>query len=176
MAKLRIKFGIAELECDGSKAFVKEFLKDFKTDLTKFAEGSRLAPENVALRNNALVSIEGMHSDLELLTTQHQAMVDLNERLSTAVRTLGEEAERYFRAVLASPALTGLQAGGEAGVDSASQLLSVTKAMQETQMSFNLQYLQLQSQMQHENRSYTAISNIMKTKHDTVKNSIGNIR
>ena len=39
-----------------------------------------------------------------------------------------------------------------------------------------LQYLQLQSQMQSENRSYTAVSNIMKTKHDTVKNSINNIR
>jgi hypothetical protein len=50
------------------------------------------------------------------------------------------------------------------------------KQMHETQMSFNLQYLQLQSQMQHENRSFTAISNIMKTKHDTVKNSISNIR
>lgn len=47
---------------------------------------------------------------------------------------------------------------------------------QELQMSFNLQYLQLQSQMQHENRSYTAVSNIMKTKHDTAKNSISNVR
>ena len=46
----------------------------------------------------------------------------------------------------------------------------------EAQMSFNLQYLQLQSQMQSENRSYTAVSNIMKTKHDTVKNSISNVR
>jgi hypothetical protein len=55
-------------------------------------------------------------------------------------------------------------------------LLSATKQMQETQMSFNLQYLQLQTQMQTENRQYTAVSNIMKTKHDTVKNSIGNIR
>lgn len=55
-------------------------------------------------------------------------------------------------------------------------LLNGTKQMQETQMSFNLQYLQLQSQMQHENRSYTAISNIMKTKHDTIKNSISNVR
>ncbi len=53
---------------------------------------------------------------------------------------------------------------------------SLTKQFQEMQMSFNLQYLQLQSQMQHENRSYTAISNIMKTKHDTAKNSISNIR
>lgn len=55
-------------------------------------------------------------------------------------------------------------------------LLQATKNMQETQMSFNLQYLQLQSQMQHENPSFTAISNIMKTKHDTVKNSISNVR
>ena len=37
--------------------------------------------------------------------------------------------------------------------------------------------MQLQIQMHHgENRSYTAIGNILKTKHDTVKNSIGNIR
>jgi hypothetical protein len=43
-------------------------------------------------------------------------------------------------------------------------------------MSFNLQYLQLQSQMQSENRSYTAVSNIMRTKHDVVKNSINNVR
>jgi hypothetical protein len=49
-------------------------------------------------------------------------------------------------------------------------------AARDTAMSFNLQYLQLQSQIQHENRSYTAVSNIMKTKHDTVKNSISNIR
>jgi hypothetical protein len=66
--------------------------------------------------------------------------------------------------------------GAAAGGDSQGQLLAATKQMQETQMSFNLQYLQLQSQMQDENRSYTAISNIMKTKHDTVKNSISNIR
>lgn len=59
---------------------------------------------------------------------------------------------------------------------SQADLLKATENMQETQMSFNLQYLQLQSQMQNENRSYTAVSNIMKTKHDTVKNSISNIR
>ncbi len=63
-----------------------------------------------------------------------------------------------------------------AGGNYQNQLLNATKQMQETQMSFNLQYLQLQNQMQHENRSYTAISNIMKTKHDTVKNSISNVR
>jgi hypothetical protein len=43
-------------------------------------------------------------------------------------------------------------------------------------MSSNMQYLALQSQMQNENRQFTMVSNIMKTKHDTVKNSISNIR
>lgn len=66
--------------------------------------------------------------------------------------------------------------GSAAGGDSQSQLLAATKQMQETQMSFDLQYLQLQSQMQSQNRSYSAVSNVMQLKHDTVKNSIGNIR
>ena len=48
--------------------------------------------------------------------------------------------------------------------------------LQHAQAAFNVQYLQLHAQMQNENRSYTAISNIMKTKHDTVKNSINNVR
>jgi hypothetical protein len=70
----------------------------------------------------------------------------------------------------------GSPIGAASGGNSQDQLLAATKQMQETQMSFNLQYLQLQSQMQNENRQYTAVSNIMKTKHDTVKNSISNIR
>ena len=54
------------------------------------------------------------------------------------------------------------------------QVLATTKEAEEIQKSFTLQYLQLQSQMQRESRSYTAISNIMKTKQKTVKNSISN--
>lgn len=37
-------------------------------------------------------------------------------------------------------------------------------------------YLQLQMQMQDENRYYTTISNTLKARHDTVKNSISNLR
>ncbi len=55
-------------------------------------------------------------------------------------------------------------------------LLEATKKMQETQMSFNLHYLQLQTARQNENRQFTMVKNLMKTKHDTVKNSINNIR
>jgi hypothetical protein len=56
------------------------------------------------------------------------------------------------------------------------QLLAAASEMEEMQMSFNLQYLQLQHAMQNESRQFTLVSNIMKTKHDTVKNSISNIR
>lgn len=36
--------------------------------------------------------------------------------------------------------------------------------------------LQVQMQMQHENQMYSSMSNVLKTRHDTVKNSISNIR
>ena len=52
----------------------------------------------------------------------------------------------------------------------------LSKQLQEGQAALSLQYVQLQSQLQEDNRLYTAVSNIMKTKHDTVKSSIQNIR
>jgi hypothetical protein len=50
------------------------------------------------------------------------------------------------------------------------------RELQELQMSFNLQYLQLQQKMQDESRRFTLLLNVMKTKHDAVKNSISNVR
>jgi hypothetical protein len=40
----------------------------------------------------------------------------------------------------------------------------------------NMYYLKLQEQMSAESRSYSAISNVLKARHDTMKNAIGNIR
>jgi hypothetical protein len=40
----------------------------------------------------------------------------------------------------------------------------------------NAQMLQVQIAMQRENQVFTSVSNVLKTKHDTVKNSISNIR
>lgn len=40
----------------------------------------------------------------------------------------------------------------------------------------NAQMLQVQMAMQRENTMFSSISNVLKTKHDTAKNSIGNIR
>ena len=67
---------------------------------------------------------------------------------------------------------TGTKSSGSSQQD----MLNQTKDMQEMMASFNLQYLQLQEKMQAENRSFTTVSNVMKTKHDTAKSSISNVR
>ena len=55
-------------------------------------------------------------------------------------------------------------------------MMVATRQMQEMSQMFNLQYLMLQQQMQDATRQYTALSNIMKTKHDTAKNTLSNLR
>jgi len=40
----------------------------------------------------------------------------------------------------------------------------------------NLYYIEVQERISAESRSYSAISNVLKARHDTVKNAIGNIR
>jgi hypothetical protein len=40
----------------------------------------------------------------------------------------------------------------------------------------NLYFLRVQEAMAAENRAYSACSNVLKARHDTVKNAIGNIR
>ena len=65
-----------------------------------------------------------------------------------------------------------LAAGGSEGAI----MMQATREMQEMNQQFNLQYLNLQQDMQQENRKFTAISNVMKTKHDTAKSMIQNVR
>jgi len=52
---------------------------------------------------------------------------------------------------------------------------SIEHALAQSQ-DFNLYFLQLQEQIAAENRAYTAMSNVLKARHDTVKNAIGNLR
>jgi hypothetical protein len=66
------------------------------------------------------------------------------------------------------PLLTAAAAAAAVGIglDTAAPAAADTTSM-----------MQLQIQMKHgENRQYTVVGNVMKTKHDTVKNSIGNVR
>ena len=48
-------------------------------------------------------------------------------------------------------------------------------AMLTQQAAQNMQYLELQNQMQQENQTFSTLSNVMKVRSDTAKNSISNI-
>ena len=54
---------------------------------------------------------------------------------------------------------------------SSASLMAATQQMQETQMSFNMQYLMLQENMQNESRQLTCLSNLVKTKTKTMRAS-----
>lgn len=62
------------------------------------------------------------------------------------------------------------------GLSENAGLLSQAQEFAEMSASFNLQFLALQQQMQQENQRYTALSDIMKTRHDTARNALGNVR
>jgi hypothetical protein len=48
-------------------------------------------------------------------------------------------------------------------------------AMQKENQVFNMQYLQLQQHMQADNRNFSTVSNLMKSRHDTAKAAINNM-
>jgi hypothetical protein len=136
------------------------------------AQGQREREALISSRPDLLRFAGGLNKDLESMDRSQAGMFTAAQQLSELAVRLSKSVDKVL------PYLPQSGRGGGALAAAADQagLLQATKNMQETQMSFNLQYLQLQSQMQNENRSYTAVSNIMKTKHDTVKNSISNVR
>jgi hypothetical protein len=64
----------------------------------------------------------------------------------------------------ASPGVAG---GGEGG--------SLEAALSQS-ANQNLYFIEVQERISAESRNYSAISNVLKARHDTVKNAIGNIR
>jgi hypothetical protein len=70
------------------------------------------------------------------------------------------------------PSPTSAGAGGSGSSGAGGGLESSIAQSQE----MNLYYLQIQEQVNAQNRSFTTLSNVMKAEHETVKTAIGNIR
>jgi len=85
--------------------------------------------------------------------------------------------ERQFIAWLFSFSPDALACGGGPEVEGfGGDLLTAPDQTPGMPGAFIQQYLQLQRSMHHENSSHTGVSNILRTRHDTVKNSISNVR
>jgi hypothetical protein len=152
--KMRVRVDSTEVKYAGGQAFLSAELPRLLDLVTR----THNAPVKAAL-SQGIEAAQALHSELDEAQARSAR---LEEQLIQRVNDFGQTVAGF---------LSFVAAGG--GQD---QLLNATKQMQETQMSFNLQYLMLQSQMQHEARSYAAISNIMKTKHDAAKNALNNVR
>lgn len=75
-----------------------------------------------------------------------------------------------------SLAATPAEGPGAAGSTLPGAAATSVESQLAASQDMNLYYLQLQEAMSAENRSYSACSNVLKARHDTVKNAIGNIR
>jgi hypothetical protein len=133
------------------------------TSPVAISQQARQIPTSSAAQQPLTQAIEDASSGLAQLQKIHANTAELNEKMSALVLSLSKKTAEVGRLAAAK------------GTSSAA-LLEAIKEMSDMQMSFNLQYLQLQEQMQSDNRQFTAVSNVLKTKHDTVKNSISNIR
>ena len=95
--------------------------------------------------------------------------------LAGAVRAAAAPAlASAVRAATAGPGATA-GAGAAGALDGGGNVLEATRALQLEAQSFNLQYLQLQESMQRESREFTALTNVMKVKHDSAKAAINNV-
>jgi hypothetical protein len=75
----------------------------------------------------------------------------------------------------AAPGSSGFAGGAADAAPAGGDLIEATRTLQQQAQSFNVQYLQLQENMQRESREFTALSNVMKVRHDTSKAAIANI-
>jgi hypothetical protein len=76
------------------------------------------------------------------------------------------------------PMVTGSGTGGLAvpGTGAAPAEGAGIEASLQHSQDMNLYFLQIQEQVNAQNRSFTTLSNVLKAEHDTVKTAIGNIR
>ena len=116
--------------------------------------------------NQALQHFTEYAGKVNELTQLCARLIRINQQLSTLMATKGTTGSIGTTGSTGTTGLTG----------TTGSMMSQMQRMQEMNQSFNLQYLALQENMQNESRQFSLLSNIMKTKHDTAKNSISNLR
>ncbi len=155
MTKLKLKIAGTELEYEGEEAFLE-------TNVLPLLEAVKRS-HNEEVKRGLLDVCQDLQQSLAALESYSASMSLLTEEHSRRMTEFSEKSAGLLEAIES-------HAGGQA------EIFEATQEMQEMQMSFNLQYLALQAKMSHENRQFTAVSNIMKVKHDTAWNAINNIR
>jgi len=133
------------------------------TAVGPFAAGSQGAGGSSSAQRAALRALDDVSTTAGQLERLRARMMALDGKMSALYRTLSGKVASVGT-LAATPGV------------SQSALMQVTQQMQQMQMSFNLQYLQLQENMQNDARQYTSLSSILKTKQDAAKAALANMK
>ena len=155
MTKLKVKIAGTELEYEGEEAFLE-------THVLPLLEAVKRS-HNEKVQRDLLDVCQDLQQHLATLEEYSASMSSLSSEHARVMAEFSEKSAGFLEAIK-----------DHAGDQEA--IFDIVQGMQEMQQSFNLQYLMLQTKISHENRQYTLVSNIMKTKHDTARNAINNIR
>jgi hypothetical protein len=120
-------------------------------------------------RANAVALLEQLQAHEAELAASRDVTHKAAEELVTICKGLSGLVDDALKLAGGGP---GARPGSRGAIDQD----AARKHILEMQMSYNLQYLQLQNRISQENRQFSMVSNIMKNKHDTAKNVINNIR
>jgi len=71
---------------------------------------------------------------------------------------------------------TGAATVGVGGGSDPMSMIDANRQMMQEGAQLNMQYLQLQHDMQQESQQYNTVSNVMKVRHDSAKAAINNVR
>ena len=123
--------------------------------------------QEAGLSADARAAILTVGDDVRKLEKSHENYVKASGELDGLYTKLLRKSQEVSRLAVEAQKTRG---------QALDKLFKATGEMQEMSQSFNLQYLTLQQNMQQENRQFTLVSNIMRTKHDTAKKAINNIR
>ncbi len=117
------------------------------------------------LRSVALGAADGLAAASTLLAP----VAPVGAVLAGAVRGVAQAAAGGPRPASTLPStLAAAGAGGDP--------MESVRLLQQEGQSFNLRYLELQERMQRETREFTAVSNVMKVRHDAARAAIQNVQ
>jgi hypothetical protein len=118
------------------------------------------------LRAAAAGAAEGLSAATGLLAPLAPAGMMLAGAVRGATQALGGGARA------ATPAVPPGTVAGTGSGDS----FEAARLLQQEGQSFNLRYLELQERLQRETREFTALSNVMKVRHDAARAAIQNVQ
>ncbi len=153
--KLRINLAGAELDYEGSEEFLENKVQNLFDSINK--------------RNNTKVREELLRIIDELQLINSQIINSSADQYNDIKKSL-ENAQKFIKELLEQ--LLEARGMSKENTKLFQKILQMYKMVEQ----FMIDFVLLHNEVSYENRQFTMISNIMKTKHDTVKATINNIR